>query len=45
MCKYYIVDMSSMSSVIGFDEVKTELENGLKLLQIVDSSTKSEDEQ
>jgi len=27
--------MSAMSSVIGFEEVKKELENGLKLLDIV----------
>lgn len=43
MCKSYIMDMSSMSSVIGFDEVKKELENGLKLLHIVDISSNSDD--
>ena len=35
LCKQYILDMSAMSSVIGFDEVKKELENGLKLLDIL----------
>ncbi|MCB2262609.1 MAG: hypothetical protein LGR52_06665 [Candidatus Thiosymbion ectosymbiont of Robbea hypermnestra] len=35
LCKLYIMDMSAMSSVIGFDQVKEELENGLKLLNIV----------
>ncbi len=42
LCKQYIMDMSSMSSVIGFEEVEEELKNGLKLLHIVseDSSKK-----
>ncbi len=35
LCKLYIMDMSAMSSVIGFEQVKKELENGLKLLGIV----------
>lgn len=35
LCKLYILDMSAMSSVIGFDQVKEELEKGLKLLDIV----------
>ena len=35
LCKLYILDMSAMSSVIGFEQVKEELENGLKLLDIV----------
>lgn len=35
LCKLYIMDMSAMSSVIGFEQVKEELENGLKLLNIV----------
>ncbi len=35
LCKLYIMDMSAMSSVIGFEEVKEELGNGLKLLNIV----------
>ncbi len=35
LCKLYIMDMSAMSSVIGFEQVKKELENGLKLLDIV----------
>ncbi|WP_422348647.1 hypothetical protein [Flagellimonas sp.] len=41
LCKYYVMDMSAMSSVIGFDQVKEELENSLKLLQIV--ANKSEE--
>ena len=39
LCKYYIMDMSAMSGVIGFEQVKEELENGLKLLNIVSDST------
>jgi len=35
LCKHYILDMSAMSSVIGFEQVKEELENGLKLLHII----------
>ena len=35
LCKHYIMDMSAMSSVIGFEQVREELENGLKLLNIV----------
>ena len=35
LCKLYIMDMSAMSGVIGFEQVKNELENGLKLLDIV----------
>ena len=35
LCKYYIMDMSAMSSVIGFEQIKEELQNGLKLLNIV----------
>jgi len=38
LCKHYIMDMSAMSSVIGFEEVKKELENGLKLLGIISNS-------
>lgn len=35
LCKLYVLDMSAMSSVIGFEQVREELENGLKLLSIV----------
>jgi hypothetical protein len=35
LCKLYIMDMSSMSSVIGFEQVEEELRNGLKLLHII----------
>lgn len=38
LCKHYILDMSAMSSVIGFEQVKEELENGLKLLHIVSNN-------
>jgi len=38
LCKHYILDMSAMSSVIGFEQVKDELENGLKLLQIMSNN-------
>lgn len=38
LCKHYIMDMSAMSSVIGFEEVKKELENGLQLLGIISKS-------
>lgn len=34
LCKLYIMDMSAISSVIGLEQVKEELENGLKLLDI-----------
>jgi len=35
LCKLYIMDMSAMSSAIGFEQVREELENGLRLLNIV----------
>ncbi len=35
LCKHYIMDMSAMSSVIGFEQVEQELKNGLKLLNMV----------
>lgn len=41
LCKHYIMDMSAMSSVIGFEQVKEELENGLKLLHIVSDDSNS----
>lgn len=41
LCKQYILDMSSMSGVIGFEQVKEELENGLKLLQIFSDKPES----
>jgi len=40
LCKLYIMDMSAMSSVIGFEQVKEELENGLNLLNIVKKNKK-----
>ena len=40
LCKHYIMDMSAMSSVIGFEQVREELENGLKLLNIVSDKQK-----
>lgn len=33
--KFYILDMSSMSSVIDINEIEEELKNGLKLLGIM----------
>lgn len=38
LCEHYILDMSAMSSVIGFKQVKEELENGLKPLHIVSNN-------
>ncbi|CAA6801239.1 MAG: Unknown protein [uncultured Aureispira sp.] len=38
LCKQYTMDLSAMSSVIEFEEVKKELENGLKLLGIISNS-------
>ncbi len=35
MCKLYVMDMSAMSSVIGFEQIKEELQNALKLLDLV----------
>lgn len=32
LCKHYILDMTSMSRVIGFEEIEKELNNGLNLL-------------
>lgn len=37
--KLHIMDMSAMSSVIGFEQVKEELENGLKLLNLVPNTS------
>ena len=38
LCKQYTMDLSAMSSVIEFEEVKKESENGLKLLGIISNS-------
>lgn|GEM_PF-5130030 len=40
LMKHYITDMSSMSTVIGFDQVEQELKNGLKLLNIMSDDKK-----
>lgn len=40
LCKHYIMDMSAMSSVIGFEQVEQELKNGLKLLNMVSDDAK-----
>lgn len=40
LCKHYIMDMSAMSSVIGFEQVEEELKNGLKLLHIISEDPK-----
>ena len=42
LCKHYIMDMSAMSSVIGFEQVEQELKNGLKLLHIVSDDSQKE---
>ena len=45
MCKLYVMDLSAMSTVIGFEQVKEELENGLKLLNLVPNKAQTKGKQ